>query len=152
MTFPNIFQQDTVSSLINRIDQINADTVPQWGKMNASQMLAHTSVAYEMSLEELHKKPGAFAKFMIKLFAKAQVCGPKPYPKNGRTAPQFVISDERDFLKEKDRLIGYLNQCKDLGAQHFDGKESHSFGKLTLDEWNTMFYKHLDHHLRQFGV
>ena len=152
MTFPNIFQKDTVDQLVERINSFDAQTQPQWGKMNASQMLAHVNVAYEMSLEDIHKKPGAFAKMMIKLFAKAPVCGPKPYPKNGRTAPQFLITNERDFQKEKDRLIAYLNQCQDLGENHFDGKESHSFGKLKLDEWNTMFYKHLDHHLTQFGV
>jgi hypothetical protein len=152
MTFPNIFQSKTVDQLTERINKFDASTKPQWGRMNASQMLAHVNVAYEMSLEDNHKKPGAFQKFMIKLFAKSAVCGPKPYPKNGRTAPQFVISDERDFEKEKARLISYLNQCKELGEKHFDGKESHSFGKLTLDEWNTMFYKHLDHHFTQFGV
>lgn len=152
MTFPNIFQKDTVDQLITRINNFDAQTQPQWGKMNASQMLAHVNVAYEMSLEDIHKRPGAFAKMMIKLFAKSQVCGPKPYPKNGRTAPQFLITDERDFQKEKDRLIAYLNQCQQLGADHFDGKDSHSFGKLTLNEWNTMFYKHLDHHLTQFGL
>ena len=147
MTFPNIFQKNTVEQIVQRINQFDASTKPQWGKMNASQMLAHVNVAYEMSLEDIHKKPGAFAKMMIKLFAKSQVCGPKAYPKNGRTAPQFVISNERDFEKEKSRLIAYLNQCEQLGESHFDGKESHSFGKLKLDEWNTMFYKHLDHHL-----
>ena len=34
----------------------------------------------------------------------------------------------------------------------FEGKESNSFGPLTKGEWNNMFYKHLDHHLSQFGV
>lgn len=152
MTFPNIFQKDTVEKLEERIGKINAETVPQWGKMNAGQMMAHVNVAYEMSLEDIHKKPGAFQKFMIKLFAKNAVCGPKPYPKNGRTAPQFLIQNERDFEKEKARLVAYLHQCEQLGEGHFDGKESHSFGPLKLDEWNTMFYKHLDHHLTQFGV
>jgi len=40
----------------------------------------------------------------------------------------------------------------ELGEAHFDKKESHSFGVLTKGEWDTMFYKHLDHHLGQFGV
>ena len=89
---------------------------------------------------------------MLKSFVKQGVVGPKPYPRNSRTAPVFVIADERDFAKEKQRLTDFLIKTQTLGAAHFDGKESPSFGALTKEEWNTLFYKHLDHHLTQFGV
>ena len=49
-------------------------------------------------------------------------------------------------------LIQYIQKVQQLGEQHFDGKESLSFGTLNKTEWNNMFYKHIDHHLRQFGV
>jgi hypothetical protein len=91
-------------------------------------------------------------KLILKAFVKPTVCGPKPYKHNSQTAPAFLIKDERNFEAEKKRLIDHLNQTLQLGEAHFDGKESHSFGKLPIDEWNTMFYKHLDHHLTQFGV
>ncbi|RZJ66435.1 MAG: hypothetical protein EOO47_25375, partial [Flavobacterium sp.] len=80
------------------------------------------------------------------------VVGEKPYKKNLHTAPSFLIADEREFEKEKTRLINYLNKTQQLGEVHFDGKESLSFGKLNKTQWNNMFYKHLDHHLSQFGV
>ncbi|WP_316832179.1 hypothetical protein [Pedobacter aquatilis] len=69
-----------------------------------------------------------------------------------QTAPSFLITDKKEFEKEKIRLIDYLNKTQGFGEHYFDGKESHSFGKLTKKEWNNMFYKHLDHHLNQFGV
>ena len=62
------------------------------------------------------------------------------------------IKDSRDFETEKKRLVDYLNKTQQLGETYFDGKESHSFGVLTAQEWSTMFSKHLDHHLTQFGV
>jgi len=148
----NIFDADDVASTIERINQLSADTKPQWGKMNVGQMLAHCNVAYDMAFTDKYPKPGSFKKFMLKLLVKSAVVGPKPYPKNGRTAPDFIISDERDFEAEKKRLIDHLNKTHDLGADHFDNKESHSFGPLTKDEWNVLFYKHLDHHLTQFDV
>ena len=74
------------------------------------------------------------------------------FKKNGRTASAFLIVDERVFEIEKSRLFTYLDKTTELGASHFEGKESHSFGALTADEWNVMFYKHLNHHLEQFGV
>lgn len=89
---------------------------------------------------------------MIKLFAKNLVVGPKPYKKNMRTAPEFLIIDERDFETEKQKMIENIEKTQKLGAAHFEGKESHAFGPLTEKEWNTLFYKHLDHHLLQFGV
>ena len=63
-----------------------------------------------------------------------------------------MIGDQRDFEKEKKRLVDYINKVKDQGENYFDGRESRSFGPLTSNEWNNLFYKHLDHHLQQFGV
>ena len=86
------------------------------------------------------------------MFIKSSVVGPKPYPKNGRTAPDFIIKDQRDFEAEKQQLVDNVKKTLELGAAHFEGKESHSLGALTAKEWNVMFAKHLDHHLTQFGV
>lgn len=152
MNIPNLFEQQDFNTAKERINKLTNETQAGWGKMNVSQMLAHLCVAYEMDHENIHSKPNAFARFMIKLFAKSQVVGAKPYPKNGRTAPQFVISDQRDFEKEKARLMTYMQKTYDLGSSHYDQRESLSFGKLSVQEWNTLYSKHLDHHLRQFGV
>jgi len=148
----NIFQKEIAQEVVGRINQLSENQEPQWGKMNVAQMLAHCNVTYEMTYTDKHKKPNAFVKFMLKLLVKPSVCGEKMYPKNGKTAPQFIIADTRDFKREKKRLVEYIHKTQKLGATHFEGKESHSFGKLTAAEWNNMFYKHLDHHLNQFGV
>ncbi|WAC14208.1 DUF1569 domain-containing protein [Dyadobacter pollutisoli] len=148
----NIFLPETVSQLTERLDVLRAETQPQWGKMNAPQMLAHCNVAYEMAFENKHPRPNILMRLMLQVFAKSTVCGDKPYAKSLQTAPAFIIVDERDFEIEKNRLIGYMKKTVDLGEAHFDGKESLSFGKLTASQWNTMFYKHLNHHLTQFGV
>ena len=148
----NIFNADTVETITTRIKKLNQTSQPLWGKMNVAQMLAHCNVTYEMVFTNKHPKPKGFMKMILKLFVKKMVVGEKPYKKSSQTAPAFLITDTRDFNKEQDRLIGHLNQVKDLGEKHFEGKESLSFGALTATEWNNMFYKHLDHHLTQFGV
>lgn len=152
MAFPDIFSEKISSDVIARINQLNKNTIGQWGKMTVSQMLAHCNVAYEMVYDDKHSKPGAFMKLILKWFVKDTVVGPKPYKRNGPTAPAFKIVDDKDFENEKQRLIGYIQKTQQLGRAEFEGKESNSFGKLTGDEWNVMFYKHLDHHLTQFGV
>lgn len=152
MTIPNIFEKSISDLIIARIEKLTPETQANWGKMNVAQMLAHCNVTYEMVFTHKHQKPNAFLKFILKLLVKNNVVNEKPYKKNGQTAPQFIIVDEKDFDFEKKRLISYINQSQELGATYFDNKESHSFGKLSKTEWNNLFFKHLDHHLNQFGV
>jgi len=152
MSWKNLFDAQELQETIERINQLSHETPALWGKMNVAQMLAHCNVTYELVYTDKHPKPQGFKKFMIKLFAKNVVVGPKRYKKNSRTAPMFIISDKREFDTEKQRLIDHLKKTQQLGVAHFNGKESHSFGALTSKEWNTLFSKHLDHHLQQFGV
>lgn len=148
----NSYDKAYTTRLTKRINTLTPETKPNWGKMSVDQMLAHLNVAYDMSFTDRYTRPNTVAKFFLKLLIKKAVVGPKPYPKNGRTAPQFIITDERNFEEEKKKLIDYLNKVLDLGKEHFEGKESHSFGPMTADEWNVMFAKHIEHHLTQFGV
>ncbi|MEP3208706.1 MAG: DUF1569 domain-containing protein [Maribacter sp.] len=152
MNWKNLFNEQESQQAISRINALTSETQPQWGKMSVAQMLAHCNVAYELVYTDKHPKPKGFQKFMIKLFAKNVVVGPKPYKKNSRTAPMFLITDQREFETEKKRLIEHVQKTQQLGPSHFDGKESHAFGALSENEWNTLFSKHLDHHLSQFGV
>ena len=148
----SVFNKADVAELTDRINQLTPQTKQLWGKMSVGQMLAHCNIAYEMVYTNKHTKPGFFMRLLLKTVVKSTVCGDRPYKKNLRTAPAFLIIGPKDFYTEKARLVGYLTQTQQLGEAHFDGKESLSFGKLSITEWNTMFYKHLDHHLEQFGV
>lgn len=148
----NLYNTSKFQEALTRIEKLTPTSKGQWGKMDVAQMLAHLNVAYEMAYERKHKKPGAFGRLMLKLFVKNAVVGPKPYKKNTRTAPQFIISDTKDFEKEKQRLLSYMHKTKDLGEQYFEGRENLSFGPMSAREWNMLFSKHLDHHLTQFGV
>ena len=148
----NIFEKNISNEVIERINRLTPESKPQWGKMSADQMLAHCNVTYEFVFDNKHKKPSGFKKLMLKTFVKNAVVSEKPYKKNGRTAPEFLIKDEKNYETEKNRLIAYITKTQELGDNYFENKESHSFGKLTKTEWSNMFYKHLDHHLNQFGV
>lgn len=48
--------------------------------------------------------------------------------------------------------IAYIHKIVEEGRKIFWGKEAHSFGTLSAEEWNNMFYKYLSHHLTQLGV
>ncbi|MBN8701623.1 MAG: DUF1569 domain-containing protein [Bacteroidetes bacterium] len=148
----NVFNLSDSNELIARINKLTAASKPTWGKMNVSQMLAHCNVTYELVYDNKHPKPTGFKKFILKLFVKNIVVNEKPYKKGSPTAPEFLITSAKEFETEKKRLVEYITKTQQLGEAHFDGKESHSFGVLNKAEWNNMFYKHLDHHLTQFGA
>ncbi len=153
MPLPNIFTKEVSGSVIARINKLSAESQRQWGKMTVSQMLAHCSVAYETIYEpNKHPPPNFIMKFILKNFVKGLVVGEKPFKRNSRTAPIFIIDDERDFEREKSRLIAFIEKTQQLGEEEFDGRESPSFGAMTKTEWSNMMYKHLNHHLEQFGV
>jgi hypothetical protein len=148
----SVFNAADVDKLITRINKLTPTTQPLWGKMSVGQMLAHCNVSYEMAYTDKHPKPNAFMKFILKLLVKNKVVSEAPYKHNNPTAPAFLIKEDKNFEAEKTRLIDHINKTLQLGESYFDGKESNSFGTLTVTEWNNMFWKHLDHHLGQFGV
>ena len=152
MAFPNIFTEACTQTLQKRIDQLSPMTQRRWGKMNVSQMLAHCCIPYEQALGERNDAPPFFMKLVLKLFFKKSMTNEIPYAANLPTAPSFVIVDQKDFEKEKARLIEYIKKLEKKGADYFEGRAQLSLGKLNSMEWNNLLYKHLDHHLRQFGV
>ena len=148
----NIFLKKDSAEIINRINGLKTNSTALWGSMSVAQMLAHCNVTYEMVYDNIHPKPNGLMRFILKSFIKKGVVNEKPYPRNSKTAPQFIVKGDRDFELEKNRLISYIKRTQELGEKEFEAKESLSFGKLTAREWNNMFAKHLDHHLTQFGV
>jgi hypothetical protein len=152
MALPNVYNKEEALKLIDRINKLTPETPPKWGKMNVSQMLAHSNVTYEYVFDERVDKHNFLMKFILRLFLKKIVTNETPYKQNSGTAPAFIIADARDFEKEKTRLINYINKVVEKGTSFFEGKESVSFGVMNTTEWNNMMYKHLNHHLTQFGV
>ncbi len=148
----NLFDKSKVDATIDRIEKLDSSTHPKWEKMSVDQMLAHCNVAYDMTYTSIYPNPGFLKKLLLKMVVKKAVVGPKPYPKNGRTAPQFIITGQRDFEVEQNKLIAYISKIYKNGASFFEGKENLSFGVMTASEWNMLFAKHLDHHLGKFGV
>jgi hypothetical protein len=148
----NIFSPSITDEITARLQGLTQQTTPKWGKMDAAQMLAHLNVQYEMLYETIHKPIPGVMRFMLKTFVKRGVVNDVPYKRNSGTAPIMVIKTPRDFQKEKTRFILYLNRVSNEGSHAFFGRKHMAFGALTSDEWNNLFYKHIDHHLTQFGV
>jgi hypothetical protein len=84
--------------------------------------------------------------------AKKQLLADKPFKQNLPTAPQFMVKDYGVFESEKQKLTAMINKFQQGGPGKLSQDPHPFFGKLTVDEWDQLQWKHLDHHLRQFGV
>src|SRR5690606_33062041 len=105
MALPIIFQDSVREELVQRIERISTQKRPQWGKMNAAQVLAHLNVMFELGLDENQKRPNAFVRLMLRSLVKNGVVNEQPYKKNSRTAPEMIIRNQPDFQREKQRIL-----------------------------------------------
>ena len=118
--------------------------------MDAGQMLAHCAKIQEtMNGAKLEGTP-FFLKLLRPVIKKLVIQG--DYKKNTRTHPAYKQSGSKDFEAEKSRLLAALDVFVSMGEEKAAEMEHDFFGKMTAEEKGRTAYKHLDHHLTQFGV
>jgi hypothetical protein len=147
----NLFQQEAVDEVLSRIDQLKPASPRQWGKMEVAQMMAHCSAALDMASGRLNR-PRVFIGRLIGPLFKSIYTNEKPFGKNAPTDPKLVFSDQRDFQREQQQLKSKLRQFHVAGESGCTKHPHPFFGAFTPQQWSRGMYKHLDHHLRQFGV
>jgi hypothetical protein len=147
----SIFDATSRAQVLARIEQLRADTPAQWGKMNAPQVLAHCSVAFDSAFGKIGGKQIFLGKLFGKM-AKKKLVTADPFGKSSPTSSYFIINDQRDFDTEKQKLIQQIKNFGE-GGPAVVTKNKHAFyGDMSTQDWDLLMYKHLDHHLRQFGV
>ncbi|HEY6766964.1 MAG TPA: DUF1569 domain-containing protein [Candidatus Sulfotelmatobacter sp.] len=147
----NLFQPDAVTEVISRIDNLQPATQHLWGKMNVAQMMAHCSATLDVASGR-KLLPRLFIGRILGPFVRPTFSNDKPFSKNGPTDENFVIANERDFAQEKSQLKDRVKSFHEGGPSKCTRHPHSFFGSLSAEEWATGMYKHLDHHLRQFGV
>jgi hypothetical protein len=147
----SIFNNDDYKETVRRIEALRTDSQRKWGKMDVAQMMAHCSQAVEVALGDWQLKRTLLGRIFGPL-AKKDVLSEKPFKPGNPTAKEFRIVEPREFEKEKSRLLTLLDRMN-KGGEAGATKHPHGFfGHITPKQWGEMQWKHLDHHLRQFGV
>ena len=147
----SLFDSNTHQEVLQRIEKLNPQNQPIWGKMSVSQMLRHCQKPLEVANGKLElPRPNALKRYVFGLF-KSSLYDDKPWRHNLPTAKEFVIKNTTDFQVEKEKLIADINEFEKKST-NLNWPDHPMFGKFTTDQWGKMQYKHLDHHLMQFGV
>ncbi len=148
MTKQSLYPPDVYRRTLARLDALTPEARPQWGTMTAAQMLAHCAGVIEVA----NGKPLENTPLLARLFKgliRRMVVGERPYPKSTRTHPQFLQTSEREFETEKRRLLDALERFRETEGERIPHP---LFGEMSAAEKGWAMYKHLDHHLTQFGV
>jgi hypothetical protein len=146
----NLFEPATAVGILSRVDKLQPSTQARWGKMNVSQMMAHCQAPFEVFFAEKDMKrklPG----ILFGKIAKKKLFSDKPWSHSLPTDPKFVIKNQPEFQSEKEKLINLINRFATEGYKTTE-KLHPFFGRMSAQEWALFHYKHLDHHLQQFGV
>jgi len=132
-----------------RVRALTPQSERQWGKMSVDQMLWHINCALENALG---RYPIATIRIPLPKFLLKLIVLNLPWRK-GRTptAPELLASASHDFEHERRRTLALLD---DFAAVPINARwgDSAFLGPLTGEEWSRLQGKHVDHHLRQFGV
>ena len=145
----NLLNPADRQEIISRINQLTPAHQGQWGKMDVAQMITHCQRPIELALKN-PKPPRKLLGYILGPMAKKDVFGPTPFKKNGFTPPEFRVADQRDFLRNKEKLLTLIErypvEMPQVSLLH------PFFGAMPLDMWGEGMYKHLYYHLGQFGV
>ena len=145
-----------INTCIPLFTSLKADVAGNWGKMNAQQTVEHVAAFFYVSsgkikfdlvtpVEHLPK----FREFLL---------SEKQFRENTK-APGNVIGEEALPLRHEtmeDALKELTASITDF-ENYFKGNEDKTtmhpvFGELNYAEWVLLHYKHVTHHLRQFGL
>jgi hypothetical protein len=149
----NLFDAADVDEVQARLAQLRPESERQWGKMTVAQMLAHCALAMEWAVGDQEAPPAPLPLRVIgraiKPFALRDGAEMK---RNSPTLKELIFTDECDFGAERERLRGLIGRFSAGGPAGCTTQPHSFFGPLKPEEWAGLMYKHLDHHLRQFGV
>lgn len=144
----NLFDETARQEIINRINSLTPESKPLWGKMSVAQMLAHNVIPMELALQN----PKPPRQFMGRIFGGMivkKLLSPEPFKKNGFTPKEFRVDSQKEFNEQREKLLDLVKRFELGTIKDFVHP---FFGYMTESQWGQLQYKHIDHHLQQFGV
>lgn len=148
---PSLYNSLDNTLIRERILSLAPESKPLWGKMNVVQMFVHCRKPLQYAVGELK----AERKFLYKLIggiAKKLLVNDKPFRKNMPTDASLIITTHEGYTYEQTVLLQLVQRFSDEGEKIVSDRPHPLFGAMTSEEWSILQWKHLDHHLRQFGA
>lgn len=144
----SLFDENAYQEIVQRLQSLSDNQTRQWGKMDVGQMLHHCQQPLNIALGRKKIKKQFFP---LAFLFKKSLYNDKPWRKNLPTVSSFKVGEKKDFQTEKEKLLE-LTEVFHKKKEESKWAPHPVFGKFSPEQWGQMQYKHLDHHLRQFGA
>jgi hypothetical protein len=148
----NLYDPSDLESLQTRVAHLHPDSHRQWGTMTAAQALAHCSLGLQTATGDLLPTRKLIGRILGPVIKPKILADDEPMRRNAPTFKEIAVHNDPDFPTEQARLTTLLTQFAAAGPEACTTHPHAFFGPLTPNEWAIIMYKHIDHHLRQFGV
>jgi hypothetical protein len=150
-----LFDSAVAAETKQRARELRSNSQRLWGKMSVAQTLAHCTSSLEMAMGTINPRRAPFPASVLGLLIKPLVFGnDKPMRRNSPSVPELFSAEPAtcDFELERGSLVAAIDRFASEGAACCSQHPHPFFGPLQPQQWSILMYKHLDHHLRQFGV
>jgi hypothetical protein len=134
-----------------RLARLTPSAARRWGRMTAHQMVCHLNDSFDVAAGTKHASPASslLQRTLVKWVALRT---PLPWPHGVPTRPELEQGSggtppaewETDCAALNRRIAEFTNRQQ--FAQH------PVFGTMSPSDWFIWGYRHVDHHLRQFGA
>jgi len=148
----SLFDRDSGAEILRRVESLSSTSVARWGKMDGGQMLRHCCRPLQVALGELTLKRAMIGYLFGGIAKRYLVNGNAPFRPNMPTASDFLVVDAQDFDEQQRALLGLVRRLGEGGEEALTRDPHPLFGRMRPDEWDRLLWKHIDHHLRQFGA
>jgi hypothetical protein len=132
-----------------RVAQLSPESRAAWGRMSAPQVVCHLAESLKMALGDLPVTP---KKVPIRFPPLKQlIVYVVPFPKGVPTAPELIARAPANWQADVADLQALIDRFV-ARADAVAWPKHPAFGRLSKRAWGVLVYRHMDHHLRQFGA
>jgi hypothetical protein len=151
MSAQSLYDRHQHEVIISRLSSVRPDARRQWGKMDVAQMLAHCQVPLRVAMGDV-KLERSLIGVLFGGMARRKLLKPGNWDHDMPTAPEFRVKEPREFTREHEALLELVRRFGRGGPSGLTKEPHPFFGALSVEQWDALQWKHLDHHLRQFGA
>lgn len=147
----NLLNKAAAESIIARVESLKPDSGQLWGEMNGTEMLMHCNSCNRQIFDEGRSaRKTTFGQYLLRIIAL--YIAPN-FKKGLRTEARHISKgrvDNQQFEEQRQEFVRLIKRFHEITTAL---TLTHpAFGNISTQQWGIAAYKHMDHHLRQFGV
>jgi len=146
----SLFEAGARDAITDRLRTLTPESPRQWGRLRGDEMLCHLADQLRMALGGIPTAaPAGPLRYRPIRYLMIHVL---PWPKGRAKGPaEAFTTAPADWENDREQVIELV---REFGGRSPSGDwpSNPIFGSLSGHDWGVLSYRHLDHHLRQFGA